>query len=103
MTGFGEARRQGELFSVAVELRALNNRYLKVTVRAPEPYHLLEPEIEKVLRNVLRRGTVQVSLQVRRQPQAADYRLNEVALRAYRDQLSALQKAIGMAESVPVS
>jgi uncharacterized protein (TIGR00255 family) len=103
MTGFGEARRQGELFSVAVELRALNNRYLKVTVRASEPYHLLEPEIEKVLRNVLRRGTVQVSLQVRRQPQAADFRVNEVALRAYRDQLAAVEKAIGATEPAAIA
>src|SRR5262249_24661693 len=90
MTGYGEARWQNDVLSIAVELRALNNRYMKVTVRAPEPYHLLEPEIEKVLRGVLRRGTVQVALQVRRQPQAGDYRLNPVALQAYYDQVRGL-------------
>ena len=100
MTGYGEARWQSDVLSIAVELRALNNRYMKVTVRAPEPYHLLEPEIEKVLRSVLRRGTVQVALQVRRQPQAGDYRLNPVALQAYYDQVRGLQQAIGASGEV---
>ena len=57
MTGYGEARHQSDRLNVAIELRALNNRYLKVTVRAPEPYNLLEPEFEKVIRRTVRRGT----------------------------------------------
>ena len=47
---YGEARHQGDALSLSIELRALNNRYLKVSVRAPEPYHLLEAEFEKVIR-----------------------------------------------------
>ena len=43
MTGYGEARHQGDLLNLAVELRALNNRYLKISVRAPEPFNMLEP------------------------------------------------------------
>lgn len=92
MTGFGEARFQSDALSVAVELRALNNRYLKVSVRASDPYNLLEPEIERVVRRSVKRGTLQVQLSVRRQSQAQDFRLNPVALRAYLDQLRALQK-----------
>ena len=48
MTGFGEAHHQSDAINVSLELRALNNRYLKVSLRATEPYHLLEPEFEKV-------------------------------------------------------
>ena len=48
LTGYGEARYQSDTLSVSVELKALNNRYLKVSVRAAEPYHLLEPEFERV-------------------------------------------------------
>src|SRR5438067_1808110 len=43
MTGYGEAHHQSDDISVSLELRALNNRYLKVSVRAAEPYHLLQP------------------------------------------------------------
>lgn len=95
MTGFGEARYQSDSLTIAIELRAINNRYFKVSLRAPEPYNLLEPEIERVLRAGLRRGTVQVQMQVRRQAQPGDYRLNEVALRAYCDQMRKLLQTLG--------
>ena len=49
MTGYGEAHYQSDAITLAIELRALNNRYLKVSVRAADPYHLLEPEFEKVI------------------------------------------------------
>src|ERR1700757_4597384 len=87
MTGFGEARYQSDHLNVSIELRALNNRYLKVSLRATDPYHLLEPEFEKAIRRVIRRGTVQVHLRLERQYQPQDYRINAVALRSYIEQL----------------
>ena len=62
MTGYGEARYQSDALHLAVELRAVNNRYLKVILRAAEPYNLLEAEFEKVVRRIVRRGTLQVHL-----------------------------------------
>ncbi len=103
MTGFGEARHQGDNLSVAVELRALNNRYLKISIRSSEPYNLLEPEIERVLRQSLRRGTIQVQLQVYRQQSAGDFRLNPVAVKSYLEQLRALQKELGLKGELPLA
>src|SRR5262249_46230285 len=60
MTGYGEAHSHGEPLTLSVELRALNNRYLKVSLRAPDPYHLLEAEFEKVIRKTIKRGTIQI-------------------------------------------
>lgn len=89
MTGYGEARYQSDSLNVALELRALNNRYLKVSVRASEPYNLLEPEFEKVIRRTVRRGTVQVHLRCERQYSPQDFKVNAVALRSYVEQLRA--------------
>jgi uncharacterized protein (TIGR00255 family) len=90
MTGYGEAHFQSDAFTLAIELRALNNRYLKVSVRAAEPYNLLEPEFEKVIRRTVRRGTVQVQLRFERQYAPQDYRINATALRSYLAQLRGL-------------
>lgn len=87
MTGYGEARYQSDTLNLAIELRALNNRYLKVSVRASEPYNLLEPEFEKVIRRTIRRGTVQVNLRCERQYAPQDFRVNAVALRSYLEQI----------------
>ena len=95
MTGFGEARLQEECWTVSVEIRTVNNRHLKVSAKISEPYGALEPDIERLVRETIRRGTVQVVLRVDRPRRAEDYRLNLVALASYRDQLDALQGEAG--------
>src|SRR5690348_499202 len=96
MTGYGEASYQSDRVSLGIELRALNNRYLKVSLRAAEPYNLLEPEFEKVIRRIVRRGTVQVHLRWQRQASAQDYQINGSALRSYVGQLRSLCEELGL-------
>jgi uncharacterized protein (TIGR00255 family) len=96
MTGYGDAHWQSDAASVAIELRAVNNRYLKVTLRAPEPYNLLEAEFEKVVRKTVRRGTLQVHLRYDRQDAAPDFRVNTVALRSYLKEVRALGSELGL-------
>ncbi|MBY0231587.1 MAG: YicC family protein, partial [Gemmataceae bacterium] len=78
------------------EMRAVNNRYLKVTLRAPEPYLQLEPEVEKVVRRTVKRGTVTVQLRCSRPSAAADFALDPVALRSYLSQAQAVAKELGL-------
>jgi uncharacterized protein (TIGR00255 family) len=87
MTGYGEARHQSDNLNLAIELRAVNNRYLKVMLRAGEPYNLLEPEFEKVIRRTVKRGTIQVHMQLRRQYDPQDFVINSVALQSYINQV----------------
>jgi uncharacterized protein (TIGR00255 family) len=95
MTGFGEARLQDERWSVAVEVRTVNNRHLKLVAKISEPYGALEPELDRMVREAIRRGSVQLTLRVERPRRAEDYRLNLVALESYRDQLRDLACADG--------
>jgi uncharacterized protein (TIGR00255 family) len=98
MTGYGEASFQSEALSVAVELRAVNNRYLKVSLRAPEPYNLLESEFEKVVRRTVKRGTIQIQLRCQRQYHPQDFQINVVALHSYIRQLRAVGDELGLDE-----
>lgn len=90
MTGFGEARRERDGVSAGVEVRTVNNRYFKLSLRINEGYSRLESEIESLIRGRINRGTVQVNAIVRRQAAAEEYRLNAAALDSYRRQLEAL-------------
>jgi uncharacterized protein (TIGR00255 family) len=96
MTGYGDANYDSDHLSVAIELRALNNRYLKVSLRAAEPYNLLEPEFEKVVRRTVRRGTLQVHLRLHRRSSPQDFQINAVALRSYVGQLQQLFEELGL-------
>ncbi len=98
MTGYGEANYQSDALHLAIELRAVNNRYLKVSLRAGEPYNLLEPEFEKVIRRVVRRGTIQVHLRCQRQFSSQDFQVNVVALQSYVRQLREQAIALGLAD-----
>lgn len=87
MTGHGSAVSRRAGVSVAVEIRTINNRFLKVSVRTGEGYTALEPQVEELVRQALRRGTVQVNVRIDREAAADDYRLNVTALESYRRQV----------------
>jgi uncharacterized protein (TIGR00255 family) len=90
MTGFGDARLQTDRWTVSVEVRTVNNRHFKLNARISDPYSALEPELERLVRETVRRGTVSVQIRVERPRRAEDYRINAVALASYRDQVQAL-------------
>lgn len=87
MTGHGEAQCHHEHAMVGVEVRAVNNRFLKVSTRISEGFSALEPLIEAAVKPRVRRGTVQVNIRIEREPGPDDFRLNEAVLAGYREQL----------------
>jgi uncharacterized protein (TIGR00255 family) len=98
MTGYGEASYRADDLHLCIELRSVNNRYLKVSLRAAEPYNLLEAEFEKVIRRTIRRGTIQVHLRCQRQFSAQDFQINAAALQSYVRQLRELSGTLGLAD-----
>jgi uncharacterized protein (TIGR00255 family) len=89
MTGFGDARDLNDRMTALVEIRSVNNRYLKVVTRCPEVYSALEGDVERVVRESISRGTVTVNIRVDRVHTAEDFALNPVALKSYWSQLQA--------------
>ncbi len=102
MTGFGEAsRRQGGL-AVSVEIRTINSRYLKLSLRTSDGYGSLEPHVDTIVRKRIRRGTIQVNLRVDRAPSAADYHINTEVLQGYRQQLESLRRDWDLTDPLPL-
>jgi uncharacterized protein (TIGR00255 family) len=91
MTGFGEAHCQRDGRVVAVEVRTINSRYTKVSVRSSDGYASLEPQIEAIARGRIRRGTIQVNVRVERTRSPEEYRIDERVLDSYRRQLEAIR------------
>jgi uncharacterized protein (TIGR00255 family) len=92
MTGFGEAHSEQDGLAVAVEIRAINNRYFKLSVRTTEGYAALEPLVEGEVRRAVHRGTIQVNLRLDRKRSPEDYRINLDVLERYRRQLECLHQ-----------
>lgn len=95
MTGFGNSTAQTDTISVSVELRAVNNRYLKLNLRLPDALNRFENRIEKLIRARIARGTVQLSMRARFPRNVSGYVIDADALQEYRRQLASLSSASG--------
>jgi len=62
MTGYGDARQVCDDTVYHVEVRAVNNRYLKLNTRLPDCFSGLESAVEKVVRETISRGTINVTI-----------------------------------------
>jgi uncharacterized protein (TIGR00255 family) len=96
MTGYGES--QGEINDVSytVEMKAVNNRYFKASIRLPEPVAFLEEDIDKLLRTNLSRGTVTFALRPKDVSANAAFDINEKALQAYMEKFSRVVSSAGI-------
>jgi uncharacterized protein (TIGR00255 family) len=99
MTGYGDATLMTEGVSYAVEIRSLNNRYFKASIKLPDALAYLEPDIERLLRDRLGRGSVTYSLRVRSVTGIEAYEINIPALERYVRQLQPMA-ALGVSISV---
>jgi uncharacterized protein (TIGR00255 family) len=88
MTGFGHSSLQTPIAHVSAELKSVNNRYLKLTLRLPESLARFEAEIERVIRARISRGAVQGTVRVRFLSGQTDHQLDLQVLHGYQQQLS---------------
>ncbi len=91
MTGYGAGQETEGDLSVGVEIRTVNNRYLKLHSRLPDGYAMLEPRMEEVIRKHIRRGAVQLNVDVRRTSKTEDYQINSELLDYYVQQALSLK------------
>ncbi len=92
MTGFGDVSDQVEGIHYWVELRSLNNRYFKASIRLPEEIAGLEAELETQLRHRLSRGSITLNRQdAHRRRRRHSTRSTRPALLAYLDHLETIQ------------
>jgi uncharacterized protein (TIGR00255 family) len=91
MTGYGKGTVTGDDFSVSVDLKTVNNRFLDIHLRAGSELAALESVIKKRISQRLSRGRVDVTISVERTAQIA-YELNRPLIAGYINALKQLQQ-----------
>ena len=97
MTGFGAASATAGAATAAVEVRAVNNRFLKLQTRLPDGCAALEPPVEAAVRKRLARGAVTVAVRLETAGSATRYALAADVLDGYRADAEAYAVASGLA------
>ncbi len=102
MTGQGHATGILGTTSIEVDVRSVNNRFLKVSSRVSDRLSSLEGPLESMVREFLGRGTVQVNIRIAGEHKADEYRLNSVAIEAYARQAIQIAEKLGLSKSLSI-
>lgn len=92
MTGQGVATVSDENATLTIEIRAVNNRHLKINLRAPDSLIAHESSIEKQIRSSVGRGTINVNIKVMKHSRQDDFTIDTELLQAYQAQLRSLSQ-----------
>jgi uncharacterized protein (TIGR00255 family) len=102
MTGYGRAAVVGEEFSVSVDLKTVNNRFLDVHLRLSSELSSLEPAIKRRISSRLSRGRVDVSVNFERTSSVA-YELNRPLIGGYVEALRKVQEEFNIAGELDIN
>ena len=102
MTGYGESQGEIDGVSYAVEVKSLNNRYLKTIIKLPELAAFVEEDIEKLLRKNLSRGTVNYVLRLKDVSANALFDIDETVLQAVLEKLSRAGSSAGIKSAIDI-
>ena len=91
MTGYGRSSFVGEDFSVAVDLKTVNNRFLDVHLRLSAEISSLEATVKRRVNNRLSRGRVDIAVTFERTTQV-QYELNRPLIAGYVAALRTIQQ-----------
>ena len=93
MTGFGKAEIQFENKNYILELRSLNSKGLELSCRLPAQFREIELHLKKIIVESLKRGKVDLSLNVENINEPNARNINLAAVNQYIEQLSKIQDA----------
>lgn len=103
MTGYGAAQHVSDGTSYALEIRSLNNRYLKVSVKLPDHLQFMESDIDKLVRSRLARGSVTYTLRVRSEGDVEPRPINLAALQRYVDRMACVRLPDGVRATIDLA
>lgn len=95
MTGFGDSQYEAEDVSFQVEIKTVNNRFLKTSIKLNESLSFAELEIERLIKKELSRGSVNYSLHFRQVGDNSGLEVNQSALQNYMKHLEQLFNLYG--------
>ncbi len=102
MTGYGKGMVAGDDFSVSVDLKTVNNRFLDIHLRVGSELVSVEPSIKKRITSRLSRGRVDVTVSMERVAQVA-YELNRPLIAGYVNALKQLQQDFNIAGELDIN
>ncbi|MFT4105914.1 MAG: YicC/YloC family endoribonuclease [Lacrimispora sp.] len=104
MTGFGRCETVTDEYKISVEMKAVNHRYLDLSIKMPKKFNFFEAGIRNLLKNYIQRGKVDVYISYE------DYTENKLCLKynsalaaEYMDYFAKMEEQFGIQNDIKVS
>ncbi len=66
MTGYGSGIKAGDEYSVTIDIKSINHRYLELYFKLPKPYYFLEDRLRREISRKISRGKLEIIVNVER-------------------------------------
>lgn len=100
MTGYANSETVSGRYSIFLELKSYNNRYLDIQVNLPPHYGVLEPRFREKISKVVERGRVECSCRVKETEEDLRVVIDTKNAEIYAQALRDLAKAAGISSDV---
>lgn len=100
MTGYGSGEYADEKLHITLDIKSCNNRYFDVIFNIPHNINSLEPRLRKYISSKIKRGKVEVNLNITEFEEDQAVYLDDNAASAYLKALSHLKEITGIQESI---
>lgn len=95
MTGYGQARYEDENYSISVEVKTLNSKFLDVGVRMPKSFNDKEILVRNLISEKLERGKVSLILEYsNKEDTTVRVNINEQLFKEYYEKLKTLSEVV---------
>jgi uncharacterized protein (TIGR00255 family) len=102
MTGHGQATSHFGEATIYIEVRSVNNRFLKVASKISPRLAPLDGRLEAIIREHVRRGTVNMTVRLSGKTSSDDCRLNRAAIASYAEQILDLAGSLQLDAGVSI-
>ena len=103
MTGYAYNEYQDETFSISVELKSYNNRYLDVNVYLPKYLGVLESNCREFLAGGIGRGKVDLTIRYRQIDENITYQVDDPAISNFVSILTDIIRFSGIDDTIKLS
>lgn len=101
MTGFGRGRFVNEDRSIAIEIKAVNHRFLDMTVKTPRTLSFVEDKIKAVVQDKIQRGKVDIFVTYTQyQKPGSKVNVDEKLAKEYAEALKKISTVLNLSDDV---
>ncbi len=96
MTGYGRATARFEEKTITIEVRSLNSKFTDLRVKLPQNYKEKEQIIRKYLTDSIKRGKIDMNIDIKSEEGDSEYGLNAALFKKYHKKLSEIMSELDM-------